>query len=64
MDRMFGGMLVASAIAFFVFSLPRGGKLARFVGQPWESPTVLGAVCALAVGFSVMLFGTPNFLRD
>ena len=37
MARMFGGMLVASAMAFIFFSLPRGGKLARFTGTPWES---------------------------
>ena len=63
MARMFGGMLVASAMAFIFFSLPRGGKLASFTGTPWESAIVLGVVCALAVGFSLMLFGTPHFIK-
>jgi hypothetical protein len=63
MARTLGGLLVVSTIMFLAFSLPRRGKLARYVGTPWESFIVLGAVGALAIGFMLMLFGMPHFLK-
>jgi hypothetical protein len=63
MAHNIGLLLVASAMLFFAISVPRGGKLARFIDTPWETSIVLGAVCALAVGAMLMLFGMPNFLK-
>ena len=55
--------LVTLAIAIVALSLPRSGKLARYVGTPWEDPIVLATVCILAVGIMLTIFGTPHFLK-
>ncbi len=41
MSNALGLLLVAFAIAIIALSLPRGGKLARYVGTPWEDPSYL-----------------------
>lgn len=63
MSNALGLLLITFAIATIALSLPRGGKLARYAGTPWEGPIVLATVCILAVGIVLAMFGTPHILK-
>ena len=57
MKLVFGIALVALVVSFFLCSLPRQGKLARFIGTPWETPLLLAATCSLAIGIVLVVAG-------
>jgi hypothetical protein len=63
MGSLIGGVIVfvLTAIVFW-YSLPRDGKLHRFVDTEWE-PYVGVAFCsAVALGLTMMLSGVLNLL--
>ena len=55
MTLILGIALVLAAVAAFVFSLPRGGKTARFVGSEWEGYIVVLLICAFGLGSMLVL---------
>ena len=52
-----GIVLIGLAVALFVYSLPRDGKLAKFVGSPWEPYIVILILCGLALGVLIAVAG-------
>jgi hypothetical protein len=55
---LIGGLaLIALAVAAFLYSLPRGGKTAPFVGTEWEGYAVTTMIGGLGVGFMLVLVG-------
>jgi hypothetical protein len=55
MVLLLGIALAALAVLAFVFSIPRGGKTARFVGTEWEPYAVVAMLCALFVGLLLVI---------
>jgi hypothetical protein len=60
---VWGAILLVVAVALFWYSLPRGGKLNRFVGTELE-PYVVVAICTgIALSFTLMLSGALAFME-
>ncbi len=57
MTLIFGLVLVVLATAAFIYSLPRGGRPARFVGTEWEGYVVVGLIGAIGIGLIMTLSG-------
>lgn len=55
-----GLVLMALAIGFFVYSLPRGGKSAWFVGGEWEGYVVVIMIGAIGIGAMMAIIGTAR----
>jgi hypothetical protein len=63
MVLLLGVVLMAAAAAVFVFSLPRGGRTARFVGTEWEGYAVVAMLCTLGVGVMLTITGVADLLN-
>ena len=63
MALFFGVALIALAFAAFVYSLPRGGKTARFVGTEWEGYVVTTMIGAVGIGFMLSLVGVAALMK-
>jgi hypothetical protein len=50
-----GLALIALAVAAFLYSLPRGGKTAPFVGTEWEGYAVTTMIGTAGIGFILSL---------
>jgi len=58
-----GVVLVLLSMAAFFYSLPRGGKLAPFVGGPWEGYIVVAMIACLGVGAMLVITGATQLLK-
>jgi hypothetical protein len=56
------GLLAASIVIFF-YSLPRAGKLARFVNTPWEPYVVVLMIVMLGLGGILTVSGAMDWWR-
>ena len=63
MTMLVGAVLLAASLAVYVYSLPRGGRTARFVGSAWEGYIVVGLVCLLGLGLLLTITGTIELIR-
>jgi hypothetical protein len=52
-----GTVLIGLAVALFVYSLPRNGRPARFVGSAWEPYIVILIVGGLGLGMLIAIKG-------
>jgi hypothetical protein len=57
MTLIIGLVLVLLAATVFFYSLPRGDRVARFVGTEWEGYAVVMMVALLAVGVVMTISG-------
>lgn len=57
-----GLVVMALAIGFFIYSLPRGGKVALFVGGKWEGYVVVIMIGAIGVGLMLTIMGTARLV--
>jgi hypothetical protein len=62
MVLILGIALMALALVAFVFSLPRRGKTARFVGTHWEGYAVVAMLCTFGVGLMFVLSGAADLV--
>jgi hypothetical protein len=51
-------------VTAFIYSLPRGGKLAPFVGTNWEPYAVVTMISLLALGLILALVGTVDWAQS
>jgi hypothetical protein len=58
-----GILLMVLAAVAFVYSLPRGGKTAWFVGAEWEGYVVVSMIGSLGVGAMLVFAGTAQLLK-
>jgi hypothetical protein len=63
MTLVIGVLLVVGTVAIFVFSLPRGGKTARFVGHEWEGYVVVAILCVFGFGLMLVVSGGVQLLK-
>jgi hypothetical protein len=63
MTPLVGFVLLAASLAVFVYSLPRGGKTARFVGGPWEGYVVVGLICIMGLGLMLAVTGAIGLAK-
>ena len=63
MTMLVGAVILAASLAAFVYSLPRGGRTAKFVGSPWEGYIVVGLVCLLGLGLLLTITGAIELAR-
>ena len=61
MTIIIGLACAALGLAAFIYSLPRGGRGARFVGTEWEAYTVVAMIGLLAVGIVLTLVGITEW---
>ena len=60
---LFAGIAITVAsLAIFLYSLPRGGKTARFVGGRTEGYIVVGLVCLFGLGLMLTLHELTSLL--
>jgi hypothetical protein len=57
-----GLILTAITLFSFVYSLPRNGKHARFVGTEWEGYTVVLMVGGFGLGAVFIILGLGDLL--
>jgi hypothetical protein len=57
MTLLVGLVLTLAALAAFAYSMPRGGKTAKFVGSKWEGYIVVGMICVFGLGLMMMING-------
>lgn len=57
---LIGVVLLAASLAVFVYSMPRHGKTAKFVGGPWEGYIVVGLVVLFGLGLLVAITGVVD----
>jgi hypothetical protein len=58
-----GLVMAVAAAAVFYFSLPRGGKTARFVGTEWEGYVVVAMIGVLGIGVIMTIVGATSMLK-
>ena len=58
-----GIALMALTAASFVYSLPRGGRTAPFVGTQWEGYAVVLMIAAFGVGAMLVFSGTVQLTK-
>jgi hypothetical protein len=63
MNLLVGVVLLAASLAVFSYSLPRGGKTAKFVGSQWEGYIVVGLLCIFALGLTLAITGSIAFIK-
>ena len=61
MNVIIGLSFVGLAVTTFIYSLPRGGRVARFVGTEWEAYAVVMMISLLAVGVVMTVVGLAEF---
>lgn len=52
-----GIILIGLALALFIYSLPRNGRPARFVGSAWEPYIVILIIGGLGLGVLIAVKG-------
>jgi hypothetical protein len=57
MTVIIGVVFIVVAVTAFIFSLPRGGKVARFVNTNWEGYAVVIMISLLALGAVLLVSG-------
>ena len=57
MTLISGLVLIVLATAAFVYSLPRGGRSAAFVGTQWEGYAVVVLIGAIGIGIIMAISG-------
>jgi hypothetical protein len=63
MALIFGVALMALAVFAFLYSLPRGGRTARFVGTEWEGYAVTTMIGLLGIGAMLSLVGVTALVK-
>jgi hypothetical protein len=63
MTMLVGAVLLAASLAVYLYSLPRGGRTARFVGSPLEGYIVVGLVCLLGLGLLLTITGAIELAK-
>jgi hypothetical protein len=58
-----GAVCLAASIAAFVYSAPRGGKVAAFVGTEWEAYVVVFMVVGLCFGIIMTITGIVDLAK-
>ena len=58
-----GIAMAVLGLSAFVYSLPRGGKVAPFVGSQWEGYVVVLIIGFFAVGLILSLLGTIELMK-
>lgn len=58
-----GVMVLLITIGLFLYCLPRGGKLHRFVGTEFEPYVGVAIVTGVALSFALMLSGVIAFME-
>ena len=62
MNLIYGLALVALSIGAFLFSLPRNGKTAIFVGTQWEGYIVALFIGVLGIGGVLTITGLASMI--
>lgn len=57
MTIIIGLACAALGLAAFIYSLPRGGRSARFVGTEWEAYAVVMMISLFMIGIVITLVG-------
>jgi hypothetical protein len=55
MNVIIGVVFVVLAVAAFIFSLPRGSRVAPFVGTAWEGYAAVMMISLFAVGLVMII---------
>ena len=63
MTMLVGVVLLAASLAAFMYSLPRRGKTAKFVGSAWEGYVVVALICVLALGLTLAISGAVELIK-
>jgi len=63
MSVIIGLVFVVMAVAAFVYSLPRGGRYAPFVGTEWEAYVVVAMIGLLAAGLVMTVVGITEWAQ-
>jgi hypothetical protein len=63
MTIIIGLACAALALTAFIYSLPRGGRRARFVGTEWEAYAVVAMIGLFAVGIVMILVGITEWAQ-
>ena len=63
MSVIFGIALSLAAVAVFYYSLPRNGKLAKFVGTEWEGYAVVGMIGVFGIGAILIITGLAQAMK-
>jgi len=63
MTLIVGAVLFVVALAAFIFSLPRGGKTAWFVGSEWEGYVVVFMLGVFGLGVMLLINGATQFAK-
>jgi hypothetical protein len=58
-----GIVLMLGAAACFVYSLPRDGKTARFVGGEWEGYAVVAMIGGVGIGILLIITATISLMN-
>ena len=60
MNLISGIVLIVLSFGLLFYSKPRGGKVARFVGTPWEPYVAILIVCTFVVGALLAFAGVTD----
>ena len=63
MTIIIGLACAVMAVTAFIYSLPRGGKHAFFVGTEWEAYAVVAMISLLAVGLVMTVVGITDWAQ-
>ena len=63
MTIILGLACAALGLTAFIYSLPRGGRHARFVGTEWEAYAVVAMISLLTVGIVMTLVGITEWAQ-
>ena len=58
-----GLALIVFAATVFYLSLPRDGRVARFVGTEWEGYAVVGMIGLMGIGVIATIVGTISLFK-
>jgi len=62
--RVISGIALSlAAVAVFYYSLPRDGKMAKFVGTEWEGYAVVAMICVFSIGAILTVTGLAQALK-
>jgi len=63
MSVIFGIALSLAAVAICYYSLPRDGKMAKFVGTEWEAYAVWAMICVFSIGAMLTIMGLAQAVK-